>query len=131
VWVGVGGTLVFVVFGIWTLVSLVWAASFMQTLEVLVAGPIVGVWVLSPLLWAAWPRREPPPSHNDAAISFLALALMVGVGAYAYLPEFVVLPLVFDTQPQLESLMLVLVVPGLQWAIVGVAGVIRFVRTRS
>lgn len=129
-WFGLSGTAVFVLFGFWTLVSRVWAASFTQTLEVLVVGPFLGGWVLSPLLWAARPRRESQSPEGEAVISFLAVALVVGLAVYAYVPEFVVLPVFFDVQPSLESLTLVLVIPAAQWVILGMAGAMRWARSR-
>jgi hypothetical protein len=130
-WIGLGGTVTLILAGMWTLVSRVWAASFTQTLEVLVAAPFLTAWVLSPLLWAARPRREPPSSRGDAVVAAITVGLLVGVAVYAYLPEFFILPLFFDAPPQVESLTLVLVVPGSQWVIVLMAGVVQWARRRG
>jgi hypothetical protein len=128
-WVGLSGTLGLVVLGLWTLVSRVWAASFTQTLEVLVVSPFLAAWVLAPVLWAVRPRDESPTSQVDAVVSATGAGLLVGVAAYGYLPDFVVLPVFFDVQPGLDSLMLVLIVPGCQWGILALVGAIRSIRS--
>ncbi|MDH3208212.1 MAG: hypothetical protein OEO79_16540 [Gemmatimonadota bacterium] len=124
-WTGLVGTLVFVLVGLWMLVSRVWAQSFTQTLEVLVAAPFLAAWVLSPLLWATRPRREEERSQDDVLVAAIAGGLVVGLAAYAYIPEFFILPIFFDAEPQLASLRIVLMVPGGQWAILGGAAIVR------
>lgn len=127
------GTFGFVLVGLWMLVARVWAQSFTQTLEVLVAAPFLAAWVLSPLLWAARPRRELEASEGwpeDELVSAIAAALVVGLAVYAYLPEFLILPLFFDAEPQLASLRIVLMVPGGQWAILGGAAIVQTLRRR-
>lgn len=124
-WTGLVGTLGFVLVGLWMLVSRVWAQSFTQTLEVLVAAPFLAAWVLSPLLWATRPRGEHEPSHEDPLVSAIAGGLVVGLAVYAYIPEFLILPIFFDAEPQLSSLRTVLMVPGGQWAILGGAAIVQ------
>ncbi len=129
-WVGLAGSFVFVLAGTWMLISRVWSLSFTQTLEVAVAAPFLALWVLSPIVWAARPRAEAPESRHDTVISFLAALLLVGIGAYAYIAEFVVRLMVFDIDLQVSSLLLVLKVPALQWAVLGIAGGLRWWRAR-
>jgi hypothetical protein len=130
-WTGLAGTFVLVLVGYWVLISRVWADSLVRTLEVLVAGPFLGMWILGPALWAAWPRRGSSRSNAaDEAIGLGAATLLVGAAAYAYVPEFVILPFFLDVRLGVDSLILVLVVPAVQWAVLGVAGATRWVSKR-
>lgn len=130
-WVGLGGTVVLVLAGFRMLLSRVWAASITQVLEVGVASPFLGAWVLSPLLWVARPRGASPGSRGGDLTSLLAVTLVVGLGAYAYLPEFLLLPVVFDAELGLDSLLLALIVPAGQWVILAAAGIVRFLQERG
>lgn len=129
--VGLLGTFVFVLVGVWVMVSRVWAASFTQTLEVMVAAPFIAAWVLAPMLWEARPRSEAWSSDVDALISFIAASLLVSVAACAYVYVLLIRPLLLDVELQASSLMLVLIVPGVQWVIIGIAGAIRSVRAKA
>jgi hypothetical protein len=125
---GLGGTSAFVLAGTWFLVSRVWAESFTRTLEVLVVTPFMALWVLSPVLWAARPRSAPEPDEPEDPLAFWSDVLMIGVGTCIYLWQFVALPVFFRLALGTGSLWLILVVPAVQWGILGVAGALGRVR---
>ncbi len=60
-------------------------------------------------------------SQGEAAVSLLGALLMVALGIYAYLSEFIILPLFFDIPPKTGSAFLVLFIPFWQWMIIVVA----------
>lgn len=132
-WVGIGVTTILVVFGLWTLVSRVWAASFTQTLEILVASPFLAGWALSPLLWAARPRRDPEhrDGREDEVVSLVVVVLMVAVGALVYVSELFVRPMAFGAQPNGRTLALVLAAPAVQWVIMGLGALLLVFRRPS
>ena len=64
---GLVGTFLVVLSGVWSLASRVWSTSFTQTLEVMVAAPFLAVWVLAPLFWAVrwlWARCNRQPQKR-------------------------------------------------------------------
>ena len=123
---GFVASLAFVAAGTWFAASQVWARSFTQTLEVLVAAPFVAAWVLSPILWVAWPRAAPDEASQDIdPVVVTAGMLVVVASAYAYVPEFVILPWVYGVPPGMESVTTALVVPGVQWMILALGALTR------
>jgi hypothetical protein len=130
-WTGLCGTALLVFGCTFYAVSRVWASSFTQTLEVLVASPFVGLWMLSPLLWATRPGTERLPDGEAGRSARVAGVLLVAVGAVAYLWKFAVEPLYFDVEPGLEALLVVLWVPATQWAVLGGAAAVQWARDRS
>ena len=123
-WAGLAGTSVLVLGGTFYVVSRVWANSFTQTLEVMVAAPFVGLWMLSPFLWATRPGRGFDPDVGASKTMQWVDVLLVGVAAVAYLWTFAVEPLVFGLEPGLEALLVVVSVPALQWTVLVGAGAV-------
>lgn len=129
-WIGLAGTIGFVVAGAWILVSRVWGVSFTMTLEVFVAVPFVTAWILSPLVWAVRPDDEYEPRERNEVISLVAAVLVVGAGAFAYSSDVLVLPLFYGVDFRTEALT-ALLAPAVQWGVLGVAAGAEWALRRS
>lgn len=112
---GLVGTFLVVLSGVWSLASRVWSTSFTQTLEVMVAAPFLAVWVLAPLFWAVRPgaRRTDGLDEHRAAVQ--VAIVLVGLGTVGYGSIFVVHPLRTGEELGLSALYAALGVPLLQW----------------
>lgn len=129
-WAGLCGTALLVLGGTFYGVSRVWASSFTQTLEVMVAAPFIGLWMLSPLLWVTRPGTEPDDDAEVVKASRVAELLAVGLGASIYLWMFAVRPLALDVALGMEALLVAVAVPGLQWTTLGGGAAARWASAR-
>ena len=118
-WTGLTATALLVFGGTFYGVSRVWANSFTQTLEVMVASPFVGLWMLSPLMWATRPGRTPDPDEGAPAIDRWVDVLVVVAATVAYGWTFAVEPLVFGLDPGPGAWLVVVTVPVVQWGVLG------------
>jgi hypothetical protein len=117
-WTGLAGTSLLVLGGTFYAVSRVWASSFTQTLEVMVASPFVGMWMLSPLLYATRPGRAPDAERGASKSDQWTDILLVAVAAVAYVWTFVVEPLGFGIEVEPGALLVVMSVPVIQWGVI-------------
>ena len=123
--VGLVGTFLVVMGGIWSLASRVWSTSFTQTLEVMVAAPFLAAWVLAPLFWAVRPGARRTDGQDETPTSLIIAITTVALGATGYGVEFVLRPWWTDTRLGASAVYAVLLVPCAQWAALVIGGVLE------
>ena len=117
---GLVGTFLMVLIGVWSLASRVWSTSFTQTLEVMVAAPFLAAWVLAPLFWAVRPGARRTDGLDEHRASVLVATVLVGLGVVGYGSIFVAHPLMTGRPLGMSALYATLAVPGLQWMTIAV-----------
>lgn len=117
---GLIGTFALVLAAVGSVASRVWANSFTQTLEVMVAAPFVAAWLLAPLFWAARPRRTPDEETRDELLELRVAIALVVVGAAGYLYGVAIGPRLTDEDPLWVSGVALLVVPVMQWGVLAI-----------